>query len=487
MLKDKTQNILILWNLLLLLLIFLLAIIINQHNDFVYPALSYIIIVSIIYFLFLCTLSLKSSPLLFFCLPLCIITVPNAINDINIGYMMGPTWEVNRSSFSFFTHIDIFLWISIIRFSEKIRIFLPRYIIITAITFFFAQTIINLISYIDSDYFGSYLTGTYQTRYLFLLILLVGIYEHKNHFKHIYFGVLFASILLVIESLITTYLIGDWSRLTSGNFGVNVYGNLLAAIIVFLYLGEKLLSVNLLQKTVIFTFIILILIAVIATKTRGSLISILISTIFFYFIVAKNNNSFSLSKVIKNILMASVAIIMVTQLIQYLSSFSFQEIISDSYTYNEESTSLRSRHLMNEISFRIIEDNYLFGVGNSVWNRFKYEYNTPFSLLLDPHNDYLNYIVSYGVILGFGIIFFIYIYPLYKVFFAGYLNKKPSEKLASLYPFSLFILTISISSVSNSNTAKHQVFALFILFCLIIYRILNTKLLSSRSTISFNH
>ena len=479
MLKKKIQLILILWNLSLLLLVLIIAIFIFHSADFVYPTISPLIIISIIYFLFLCSLSIKNRALLFFSLPLCLITVPNAINDINIGYMMGPVWEFNTSSFSFFTHIDIFLWLSIIRYSEKIKNFLRNDIIIIAIVFFCIQIATNLINYINSDYLGSYLTGMYQVRYLFLLIMVTGIYRHDVHFKHLYFGVLFSSIILIVESLVTTYLVGSGSRLTSGNFGINVYGNFLAAIAIFLYMGEKILFINLFQKIIIFISIILIAIAILMTGTRGAIISFLISIILSFIFVKKNNSSFIL-QFSKKLLIASVAIIMVIQIIQYLNEFSSQEINNDSYVYSEESSSLRARYLMSEMSISMIEDNYLFGVGNSIWNRLKYEYNTPFSILLDPHNDYLNYIVSYGVLLGSCIIFFIYIYPLYITFTRNHFALK------NIHPFSLFILTISISSISNSNTAKHQVFAFSILFCFILYQILQTKPEKNQSTTSSN-
>ena len=137
-------------------------------------------------------------------------------------------------------------------------------------------------------------------------------------------------------------------------------------------------------------------------------------------------------------------------------------MFSDGYIYDEDTSSLRTRVVLWDITAEMIKDNFLLGIGNGEWNYIKYDYGSPFDVLLDPHNDYLSYIVNYGVIALF-IVFFFYVFPMYKVVFI----KREGDVFIA---FVSFVIPLAISSFANANTLKHQVFALFGFILLCLYR-----------------
>jgi len=72
------------------------------------------------------------------------------------------------------------------------------------------------------------------------------------------------------------------------------------------------------------------------------------------------------------------------------------------------------------------------------------------NVLLDPHSDYLSYISQYGLF-GFIMMGFILIFP------AVQFLKNPTNVLSF---FGIIPFTLLFSGLTNSNTLKHQVFAL---------------------------
>jgi O-antigen ligase len=137
-------------------------------------------------------------------------------------------------------------------------------------------------------------------------------------------------------------------------------------------------------------------------------------------------------------------------------------VFDGSYIYDEDFSSINTRLTLWQITIQIITDHYFSGVGNLVWNFMKYDYGSPFDVLLDPHSDYLNYLVSYGLLLGGGIIFYFFAKPLLiSLTLRGEFRYRRTWLIDHYFVFFSFLLPVCISSFSNSNTMKHQLFFIF--------------------------
>lgn len=119
--------------------------------------------------------------------------------------------------------------------------------------------------------------------------------------------------------------------------------------------------------------------------------------------------------------------------------------------------SLAKRIEFVKAAFTIIRQHPLLGVGTGNWKQaFVDAYHTNESKL-DPeqyassHNQYLNYMVKFGV-LGFLWILFAWVYPLFLQ------NKQ------RFYPAVMLLLILGISNFSDSNLEAHMGISFFIFF-----------------------
>lgn len=429
-------------------------------DGFVVPSLNVLSLVSFIYFLFLCLMGLTNKQYYFLVFPFLVLTVPNAVNDLLPNFLMGPVWERNSSAFSFFTHIDLYLFFGVLRFYRDVNVRHKPVVLLVSVCFilFFST---HLLIGINSDYLGPFLFGLYQIRYFMLLFLVVSFFNIQRDFKYFFWGVCLAAVFLVFESLATTYLRGGGvdARLGSGNFAVNVYGNLLAALTMFLYFGRGLLPVRLLNTLFIYGCMFVLVCAMFMTGTKGSLFSMFVSFVLLWrFAGVKSKSGFVLFYSL-----AGLAFLFGLYLSYlYINHLVSIGVFSDGYVYDEGTSSLRTRVVLWGVTADMIKDNLYLGIGNGVWNYIKYDYGSPFDVLLDPHNDYLSYIVNYGVT-ALAIVFFFYLFPLYKVVFL-------KRSTYGYIVFVSFVVPLAISSFANANTLKHQVFALFGFFLLCLYR-----------------
>ena len=76
---------------------------------FQYPGFSILGVFSILLYSFVIIICAIKRDLFFFFLPFIILAFPNVINDFLPSFMMGPVMESRVASFSYITHIDIFL------------------------------------------------------------------------------------------------------------------------------------------------------------------------------------------------------------------------------------------------------------------------------------------------------------------------------------------------------------------------------------------
>ncbi|HET6560209.1 MAG TPA: O-antigen ligase family protein [Prolixibacteraceae bacterium] len=119
--------------------------------------------------------------------------------------------------------------------------------------------------------------------------------------------------------------------------------------------------------------------------------------------------------------------------------------------------SLAKRIEFEKAAFTIIKDHPLFGVGTGNWKQAFADAYRKNQSLLDPeeyasaHNQYLNYLVKFGI-LGFLWIMFAWIYPLF-------LTRKHR-----FYPALMLVLILGISNFSDSNLEAHMGISFFIFF-----------------------
>jgi len=327
--------------------------------------------------------------------------------------------------------------------------------------------VVQVFLHFDTQYLGPYFFGLYQIRYFMLLALVVSLFDIKNDFKYLFWGVCLASVLLIFESFATTYIRGGvGQRLGSGNFAVNVFGNLLAALALFLYFGRRYVPVRNGAKLFLFICMLSLVAAMLLTGTKGSLFSLLVSFVLLWRYAGFKSKSSYLLFYGPVLLFVSAAVYFFYVYVGHLVSL---HLFDDGYVYDSGTSSLRTRVVLWGITLDMIKDHYIFGIGNGLWNYLKYDYGSPFDVLLDPHNDYLNFVVNYGVV-GVGAVFLCYLYPLYNVLFLKMRSTSHNFANSDYVVFASFIIPLAISSFTNANTAKHQVFALFILFLLFSYK-----------------
>lgn len=122
---------------------------------------------------------------------------------------------------------------------------------------------------------------------------------------------------------------------------------------------------------------------------------------------------------------------------------------------NKSTSSLFTRYYLGEVSINMFLKHPFLGIGPGMFNFEKSNFDFPYEVLIDSHNDYLSYLSSYGV---FGILFIFIILLVPSIYFILHFNKNPYVILG------LFNGVLFFAAFSNSNTFKAPVFA-FALFC----------------------
>lgn len=119
--------------------------------------------------------------------------------------------------------------------------------------------------------------------------------------------------------------------------------------------------------------------------------------------------------------------------------------------------SLAKRIEFEKAAFTIVREHPFFGVGTGNWKQAFVDAYHKNQSRLDPeqygssHNQYLNYLVKFGV-LGFLWIMFAWVYPLFLT------NKH------RFYPAVMLLLILGISNFSDSNLEAHMGISFFIFF-----------------------
>lgn len=447
---------------------------------FNYPGFSYLGLLSIILFSIIIIISTLKKDQFFFFLPFVILAFPNVINDFFPSFLMGPRTEYRVASFSFITHIDIYLLFGLYlnkNYNHKI-LENQNFRFLTILTFllsiFFLLTIVNSNSIESLSLFA---IGNYQIRYILLFILFLSTVKLNNsHIRLIIYGLSLSIIFLFIESSIFTISTGR-PTLGSGTLAANVFANITAAItIFFLFLKQKTFNLpkifyyHIRISTIIIGFLILIL-----NGTRMAMFSFFISALVFYIRTSFKVETF-FQFFVKMIYYGLFFLIFLTIALQFERFSGAITILIDLFNLNiklnESTASLFARLHLYKVSLNMTDEHWLLGIGPGRWNYLKYNYDYQnigtllVDTLMDPHNDYLSYISQYGLFIGSAMIFFVLLKPALQFL------SKPED---SIYFFGLIPFTLLISGITNSNTLKHQIFATVMMIILIMYQKLNKK------------
>lgn len=463
----------------LLVLLILYYLIINSIVNFdnssfyvIYDRFSWIEFVSIVYVVVLLFLSLWKFEWYFYGLIFAILVLPASFNNIIPSVLITAKDDYTTVFFPLVTHLDIFLILGFFRY-----IFFPKFkfnslanittvYLIALVVLLFVVLSINLYKFRNNPHdFILILSHSYHLRYICLLIIFFMCTDVLNYFKKINFVFALAVLFLIAESFLYSSLFSDGSRLVSGNFGNNVYGNLLAGVFCyFLYL--------LLRKKIAntyFVFLVLVFISIYLTTTRSSLYLVFLYVIFESFYIGfkflRNRNG--KLKIKKRFIFVLILIFSFFLLLKNnrtdFTNFSVNEInfekselqdiiVLDDNSFNA-SLAMRLNHF--NTSLNMIKESPLTGIGAGRWNVHKAKYGSIDNHLMDSHNDFFATISQYGFIAGLMLLINVYLAPLFIYF--------KNRKRLTIHII-LFNVIVMITGITNSNLFKHQLYFLLTLF-----------------------
>lgn len=378
--------------------------------------------------------------------PLVILFTPNAINDMFPGLMMSEA--EGTPEFSLFTHIDLFLLLGVVRYCDFSRSLSLRAALIGGGVFFLFLSVI--LGALINQSFWLTVMGGFQIRYLLLVYLLFVFSNPTLYQREISFSILLAVLMVLLESLIFTY-VSRSERLTSGNYGVNSLGHLFAMASVFLVCG----CFSRISYVVKFFLFLLFSLAIIGTGTRFSLLVIVISCAFLIFL-RHGNIRYAILSVIVLMVCGTVFFNYVPAGISMLDGM---ELVSENYSdpssilVTPESSSMITRLILWLGTFDMIKEHPGLGVSPGNWAFHKQQYFIPFEDILDPHQDLLNYLSSYGVLPGAYFYFLIFFLPIL-------LMLRSKFRLDSNWFWVSVVVTFSVAGLSNAVSWKHQISAI---------------------------
>ena len=464
----KRKNIIELGFIFLLVLYFqnfitMIIAILLQSESFEFIKVNFLSISSFLLFILVLFFILYRRRMFFIFLPIIIIAFPNIINDLMPSFYIGKIGELNRSTFSLFTHIDIFLLFGIILFRKNKNTISVNsatsfyYLII--ISFYYSFILIFKINTLEDLYLLS--VGNYFIRYSILFILLFLMISMTNKLqKYIIYGLGLSVLLLFFESIINTQL-HHLSRLTSGTLGVNVYGNIIAGITLFYIFLKSYLKINKLFKLLV---IVTGIVIIILTQTKMALLVffIVFNIVFILEFFKKVNSKFTILILFLYILLLPILYYYVSSNDMYVNVIN--SINSNGLEENRDTSSIFTRLLLIDTSLNMINEYPILGIGSGRWNYYKEDFGFPFHVLIDAHNDYLSFLSIFGIFIGSYFIIILLLIPSY------YFLKEKRKKETFYFIWGIIPLSLVLAGFSNANTYKHQVAALIFLIFSIIHQ-----------------
>lgn len=413
-------------------------------NSLFFSELGYLEAISLVYFLGLVFFALGSEYKYWLVLPLAILTTPNAINDFFPAQLMGPyLYGDDVPSFSVVTHIDIYFLVGLLVFARA-EVFSAKWVL-SGVALLLSVCCLYLFGF----WFSESIYGLYQVRYLFFAVLLVFVFRNVDYFPYFSKGFFIAVVLVLCEAVVFTF-VGQLETLQSGNFGKNPLGHLFAASIVF-----GLVVYFFFRSNFYLFFAVVLSVALVFNATRAALLVLGVCLIIFGFLFFVKQGRFF--RYVVSIFPVLYALFM-TSLATYFLYLDWLYVEFEVFR-TDFNTSLMTRLATWVATLGMSTESMFFGFGPGSWAFLKDDFlPVRYARLLDPHNDYINLIFSYGYILGFALYFVVFVKPI-KLGCDGF-----RYKLYALSAPCVFIFSTFLSGFSNSVFWKHQITALVCLF-----------------------
>ncbi len=450
-----------------------------------FTPLSYI---SLVLFIVLTCFSLLSERIYFSFLIFVVFAFPAPVNDFFPGVYMGDFREQGAAIFPFFTHVDIFLLAGVLKgilLNKSVSFTKPRLLLFT-LSCLFLSFLFNFFKETRTEETLLLVQGTYQIRYLIELFLLLALHDVIRFRNNILIGFMLSVAFLLAEAIIFT-IKSHLPALSSGSLANNTFASIIAAILLFLLVIRRSYKFSLFYRQLFSITIFLAVCIVIATGARMAILAFVVS--YFLYAYMRDRKRSNLSKTLYWIF----AIIIFLAAVSFASGFlpkrynpktiidriHFSELSTDltqtiRIERSWETNSLITRLQLYTTSIKMFMEHPVEGIGAGRWNLYKNEYGFPEFLLIDSHNGYLSVLSQYGL-LGIPLIYFIYIFPIVRIY-----RLRNNKEMPFLFFLALINFYISISDLSNSGIFKHQIFALlaFNSLCLLQIKPPQTALIS---------
>lgn len=434
-------------------------------SHYVSPHINPLVIASALYFSLLCLISIIKHSYYWAALPLVILSVPNAINDLFPSMHMGPAvLNTEPPAFALFTHIDLFLLLGLVRYG---RFNLSRQLLTAAFVAFLTAYFV-VTSYLSGTWSTNGIYGLFQVRYAILIYFIFREVRFDNAKEPFTLGLISAIVLTLMEATVLSLILTP-GHLISGNFGKNPLGHLGAATLCF-FIFYRAPKATLLRKYLPLGIATLLMLG---SGTRFSIVAAMTSVFLVH--------SLRSSSLIKNVTYTLVGtlgfltLLLVTpqgkSIFDGIAHISEGINVPDMLERTPESSSMITRLETWLHTYEMINKYWMTGIGPGNWSFLKGNFHIPYEGLLDPHNDVLNFVVSYG--LPFGLLFYaaIFIYPLITGY--RFSLKYHDDFLQGCYAF---ILCIAITGLTNATLWKHSVFGITCVFaCIFISHRLDQK------------
>ncbi len=427
---------------------------------------------SLLLFVLVCGLALFRQRFYFLFLVFIILSFPAPIDDIFPSVLVTNPDDRVEVFFPLITRIDIYLILGILIGSLKNGFKVKTIKLTTVLKLFFIFSffifVINTLKSDDLLDFNLLLAYSFHLRYFILFLVLLQTFDIKQFQKEIILGFVISLIFIYIEAHVNTIVQGR-DRLLSGSLSLNTFANIFAAVGVFIiYLLKK----KLINKWYGLLSLLIVLLILIGSETRGAILTIILTYFFLRFFENPRKFAINLLKIALGVIFAFSIYLMALQKGYIPERYSYKVIAEKveidlskddllqqiEIKYSKETSSLKSRLELFNSSINMIDQNPITGIGVGRWNRYKNTYsgeNKIPKVLLDSHNDYLALMSQYGIFLGLLFAFLIFIYPMR-------LSKKIKNYKSPLLYFYIINFAMGIAAFSNAGFFKHQVSAVLI-------------------------
>ena len=400
-------------------------------------------------------------------LPICILAVPNAVNDLFPSFLGGPVNDRGNTALPLFTHIDLYSLLGLFKLYAYQPPRLLRIPALPSMIVFVVSLVVPLGYFMHFSEYNvpaiTYFGNNFQIRYVAYVLLLTPFFVLSA--SRVSKLVCVAGLIVLLESIVYTGFQGS-PELISGKFGINtlavLFGVLLIQIFSFdngsvskVFFAISFLSAIVLTKTISVVLALLIVLLFVMKDKLGKYIYFLALgfTCAGFFVVGKIfSSSFG-------------AVSSLVEPFFLLTNYDYY-LLLDLDLVGGPLTSLLTSWSLVLTSVQIIIE-HPFGIGFGSFNFLKSVFGFAVPVFIDPHNDFLNFFVQFGLASGLLMIFLIFVWPLYHI------NVVHSIKQRLFYTLAF----VSICGLSNCNLNKHQLFFFVVFLAFAFFPTMNVRLL----------